>query len=360
MTFLYDHIEQLDERRTDFSGAEQLEMMHLLEADLEGAKDCGTGAHALSLQRSLYHLYKLYWGGVPDLSEVLEQSPFLFQLKQSLETYLKDTADARLGEEVKGAAGLPPDALSQYINELIAAHPASNHDIYEGFIPQRCSREDLRQFFLQESTMDVNTDDFLASMQIGCDRDLKVEIAHNYWDEMGRGKRTALHSDLFEDILRALDVDPAIQIRNIQLEALFCGNLQTLVAQYRCYFGLGVGFFYTCEHMASHRFGRAAQAWSRLTLPESGTRYHKLHIPLDVVHASNWLNNVLKPYVAKNPHKNGEVVAGVMYRLNSSRDYLDMLSRKYRMAEFTAVPSLQQAHDVKAVPVPRDASLETA
>lgn len=360
MTFLYDHIEQLDQRRSDFSSAEQLEIMGLLEADLEGARSSRTGPHALSLQRSLYHLYKLYWGGVTDLSEALEQSPFLFLLKQRLEAYLKETADARLGDEVKGAAGLSPEALTQYINELIAAHPAANHDIYEGFIPQRCSREDLRQFFLQESTMDVNTDDFLASMQIGCDRDLKVEIAHNYWDEMGRGKRTSLHSDLFEDILRALDVNPAIKIRDIQLEALVCGNLQTLVAQYRCYFGLGVGFFYTCEHMASHRFGRAAQAWSRLTLPQSGTRYHKLHIPLDVVHASNWLNNVLKPYVAKNPHKNEEVVAGIMYRLNSSQDYLDMLSRKYSMAEFMAVPSLQQARDAKAVPLHRDESLETA
>lgn len=314
-------------------------LLRKLEKELDNAMHNNDYESKLSLNRSLYLLYKLYWSTSGYPNSILEQNIVLYQIRVKIENYLKDYADSKITEQYIRNIPVENDQFVLYIEDVITSHPAYNHVIYEEFIPNQCNLEELRYYFVQETTMDINTDDFLALLQLGCERSVKTEIARNYWDEMGHGKFEKMHGLLFENLFEYLGADPNVEIENITLEALVCGNLQLLVSLYRQYFPHGAGFFYPCERMASGRFQSAIDAWERLELNRKGLIYHKLHVPLDVIHAKNWMNNVLVPFITKKPESKEDILRGILYRLNSSFEYLEMLKDHWNVAMIEKQPS---------------------
>ena len=78
--------------------------------------------------------------------------------------------------------------------QLIKDHAAFDHPFYSSFIHKKASKEDLRYYLIQETCLDPKFDDLLALMQIGLKGKVKMEIAHNYWDEMGNGNLEEVHT----------------------------------------------------------------------------------------------------------------------------------------------------------------------
>jgi len=54
-------------------------------------------------------------------------------------------------------------------------------------------------------------DDLVALAQVGTRSEVKIEMASNYWDEMGRGKSHAVHTHLFHKLISdlVLEAPPA-------------------------------------------------------------------------------------------------------------------------------------------------------
>ena len=175
---------------------------------------------------------------------------------------------------------LPPGLVAQapreaepywaWLREITHAHPAYTHPLYDVHLRNHATYEDVRYFLTQESAIDANTDDFLALLQVGATDTMKMEIATNYWDEMGNGVPEGCHSTLFLQACAVAGVDFAEGLAALETESLACGNLQLLVSLQRRYFYMGIGYFLVTEHMAPGRFKNLMHAWQRCGLEETG------------------------------------------------------------------------------------------
>lgn len=253
--------------------------------------------------------------------------PLLNDITYVLENELLDK-EIRLAKEM--IPELPNDSISyiHWLKKIISGHNASRHPYYHTFIEQHSTVEDIRYLLAQETCIDPRFDDILALIQLGARGSAKLELAANYWDEMGNGKLADIHSKLFEDALNDLDVTADYISANFLYEARVCGNLSAALALRRKNYYIAIGYFGVTEYLAPRRFKNLVAAWSRLGLPEKGMHYHDLHISVDAGHALGWFRNVVQPAVELNPGVGRDIAIGAMIRLNSSEKYLDALLKR--------------------------------
>jgi len=70
------------------------------------------------------------------------------------------------------------------------------------WLARTASREEAVRFLAYEGGPDADFDDLVADCQIGLRGAAKGELARNYWDEMGDGKHTQVHTVLHERMAR--------------------------------------------------------------------------------------------------------------------------------------------------------------
>lgn len=212
-----------------------------------------------------------------------------------------------------------------WLRTLIAQHPAKAHPFYRDFLRDQATVEDIRFFLAQETNLDPRFDDILALMQIGTRGQAKMEIAGNYWDEMGNGDPAKVHTFLFQKALDALNVDGNYIANNMMGEAQASGNLSAALSLSRRHYYKAIGYFGVTEFLTPSRFRHLVAGWRRNELPEDGIIYHDTHIKIDAVHGAAWFNHVIAPAIDSNPQVGEEIAKGVLIRLNSSARYLDAM-----------------------------------
>lgn len=257
-----------------------------------------------------------------------ERQPILRDVGAGLERGMLDHELARVPAEL--VTGYPRDGKPyvRWLKGVVNEHPAGWHPLYHSYFANGGTEEDLRLLLAQESTLDPRFDDILAAMQIGRTGGEKMEIAANYWDEMGNGDPEQVHTHLFSATLTAIGIDSAYLEKALTLEATVSGNLSACLALNRRHYYKAVGYFGVTEYLAPRRFRSVVDAWRRLGLPPVGISYHDLHIGVDAGHAAGWFKNVVAPLVEREPAAGREIALGAVIRLNTSLDYLDALLAK--------------------------------
>jgi hypothetical protein len=253
-----------------------------------------------------------------------ETQPILRDIVAILEQSMLDDEIELVQESV---ADYPTDG-SEYVHwlkRLIFDHPASAHPFYHSYLPDHGTREDLRYLLAQETCLDPRFDDILALIQLGTKGETKMEMAANYWDEMGSGKTPEMHSALFVNALAELDVTDKYIEDNYLFEAKVCGNLSAALALARRHYYKAIGYFGVTEYLAPRRFRYLVAAWRRLGLSQKGSHYHELHVGVDARHAAGWFRNVIHPAVDRDPRVGRDIAIGALLRLNTSQRYLDAL-----------------------------------
>jgi pyrroloquinoline quinone (PQQ) biosynthesis protein C len=261
----------------------------------------------------------------PDTSESeCETQPVLRDIAAIFEQAMLDFEIALIRE---GAADYPLDGKEYvlWLKRIIASHPASQHPFYRPYLQDHGTREDVRFFIAQETSLDPRFDDILALIQLGTDGNEKIEIAGNYWDEMGNGEITNMHGALFAQALAALGVDDQYIKDNLLLEAKLCGNLSAALTLSRRHYFKAIGYFGVTEYLTPRRFRSLGQAWRRLGLPAEGIRYHDVHVEVDAGHAAGWFKNVIEPAIDRDARVGRDIAIGTLIRLNTSQRYLDAL-----------------------------------
>jgi hypothetical protein len=229
---------------------------------------------------------------------------------------------------IDGAPAQGKEYLS-WLKGLARQHRVFKHRYYADFIRNHATREDLRDYVIQESVVDGRFDDLLAMMQVGSSGDAKLEIAGNFWDEMGNGDPDQVHTYLFNKIFEVFDITDSELERGLTGNALLSGNLAVLLCRYRQLYPEAVGFLGMTEWLVPDRFVQVVHAWNRLGLPDVGIVYHRLHIKVDSQHAAGWFHNVVVPAAGSETMRRG-IARGALLRLNSSARYLDeRLPRDY-------------------------------
>ncbi|MFD6792581.1 MULTISPECIES: iron-containing redox enzyme family protein [Prauserella salsuginis group] len=218
-----------------------------------------------------------------------------------------------------------PDEFVRELKDQVRAHPANRHPFYVDFLPNTATVEHIRYYLAQETALDPRFDDFIALMQLGCDPQQKLELAGNYWDEMGNGDHTRVHTNMFSQAMHEVGATEEFVANNRLTETLVCGNLSAALAVNPRFYYRSIGSFAVTEFLFPRRCAQLLEAWNRNDLPAASGEYHREHIGVDARHASGFFRNVIKPELAKNPASGPDIYWGAMARMNSSHRYLDCL-----------------------------------
>lgn len=206
---------------------------------------------------------------------------------------------------------------------LVDAHPAVSHGLFP-YLAEHATAEELALFVEQERTIDLPFADFLAQTQTGLAPGWKAEIARNYWDEMGRGRREDDHAELFRRVMTAFALDaPA---RDALLAgALACGNLCHLLALHRVWRSRSIGCLGILELVVPEHIDKVVLACERLALDPVVDHYYRMHVVTDVDHAADWVDGLVAPAVDEDPRLALEIARGALLRLEACVDYYDEL-----------------------------------
>lgn len=251
-----------------------------------------------------------------------EGSVVLHQVMRLLENATLAAEDSHIEPGQLEQAPAEPKRYLSWLKQVARTHRVFKHPYYIDFIPNSATVADLRNYIIQESVVDGRFDDLLAMMQVGTSGEAKMEIANNFWDEMGNGNPNEVHTYLFNKIFEVFDVTPEELERGLSANALLNGNLAVLLCRYRRFYPEAIGFLGMTEWLVPDRFVHVVRAWERLGLPDVGIVYHRLHITVDSQHAAGWFHNVVVP-AASSPAMRRGIARGALWRLNSSARYLD-------------------------------------
>jgi hypothetical protein len=195
--------------------------------------------------------------------------------------------------------------------------------------------EDMRWFLLQEVAGEAGIDDLVAYTQVKMPTRAKLELARNYWDEMGRGTEAGMHGPMLAQLAEALELRPTIE--GTVAPSLALGNTLVAFATTRRYAYHAVGALGAVELTAPWRADLVAKGLKRLGVGKS-RKYFALHAQIDIEHSKAWNAEALIPLVAEDPERARFIAEGALMRLEAGRRCFDA----YR-ARLWAPGSLQAA-----------------
>jgi len=215
------------------------------------------------------------------------------------------------------AAQVPRDAeaFGDWFESLRENGPGQYDPLFS-FLAERASATQVRWFVRQEVAGEAGFDDLVALTQLRMPDRAKLEMARNYWDEMGRGKRPGMHGPLLHVLAEELAlIDTPVE--QIVWEALALANLLVGLAYNRRYAYHAVGALGAIELTAPTRARPVADALERVGVSKQATYYFRLHSTIDVTHFADWKSEVLIPLVAEQPELAPLIAEGALMRLSA-------------------------------------------
>jgi hypothetical protein len=234
-------------------------------------------------------------------------------------------------------ANIPTDARAflAWFEQLKLSGPGQGDPLFP-WLAQRASAEQMKWFLHQEVAGEAGFDDLLAMTQVKMPVQAKLEMARNYWDEMGRGREKGMHGPMLERLASYFEVAPTPE--TVIPEALALGNTMIALARHRRYAFHSAGALGVIEMTAPTRAGYVDQGLRRLKIPPKKRHYFALHAVLDVKHSEEWNREVLGPLVAEDPRRAKAIAEGAVMRLwHGARSF-----ERYR-AQFEIQPIELQA-----------------
>jgi hypothetical protein len=171
----------------------------------------------------------------------------------------------------------------------------------------------MKWFLTQEAAGEAGFDDLVAMTQVKLPTRPKLELARNYWDEMGRGNEGGMHGPMLERTVKGLGLAPTIE--GTMWQSLCLANTMTALATTRRYAYQSVGALGVVELTAPTRVACVADGLKRLGVPPEQRKYFQLHAALDVEHSRAWNAEALRPLVEENPGCAQYLAEGAVMRL---------------------------------------------
>lgn len=218
------------------------------------------------------------------------------------------------GEVTDEAQEVPSDVdgFIAWFEALQETGPGQNDPLFD-WLAEEATMEDLSWFLEQEAAGEAGFDDLTAYTQIRLPEQAKLELARNYWDEMGRGNPKGMHGPMLDRMVETLELKPTIDATC--WESLALANAMTAMATARRYAWHSVGALGVIELTAPQRSACTAAGLRRLGQPPEVRRYFDLHAVLDVKHSEAWNREALRPLVSEDPRRATAIAEGALIRL---------------------------------------------
>ena len=206
---------------------------------------------------ALLAVHELHLAPLADLggAEWLQHDPDVVRLKRELESGFLATLDP--------CQQVVHDTGTDTVAEL---HVIAKRDLVPdayNWLAGEATYAELREFLAIEGGPDGGFDDLVAICQIGLSGLPKLVLGANYWDEMGRGTPSAVHTELHARLTRALDL-PVLSPDELPIEALERTALNGLLATNRALQPEMIGALGLLELQAGPRCRRVLSALRRL------------------------------------------------------------------------------------------------
>ena len=211
-------------------------------------------------------------------------------------------------------APLDADGFVAWFEALEQDGPGQGDALFP-WLAEHASMDEMRWFLTQEVAGEAGFDDLAALTQVKLSQRAKLEIARNYWDEMGRGNAKGMHGPMLEVIAERLGLHP--DLASTVSESLALANTMAGLACNRRYAYHSVGALGVIEQTAPSRAILVAAGLKRLGVPPEDRHYFDLHAVLDVKHSLAWNAEALHPLVAADPAVAPAIAEGALMRLEA-------------------------------------------
>jgi hypothetical protein len=222
------------------------------------------------------------------------------------------------------------DGFIAWFEDLGDTGPGQGDPLFP-WLATQATMEQVCWFLEQEVAGEAGFDDLLACTQVKMPEQAKLEMARNYWDEMGRGAAKGMHGPMLERLAQHLDVHPTPE--SVLPQSLALGNTMVALASHRRYAFQSIGALGVIEMTAPTRAGYVDRALRRLGVPAKKRHYFALHAILDVKHSECWNREVLRPLVAQDPRRAQAIGEGAVIRLWHGARCFDSYRRHFGLTE---------------------------
>lgn len=243
----------------------------------------------------------------------------------------------RLEQSVRAwEAPREPRAFVAWFEALKETGPGQGDPLFP-WLAERASLDEMKWFVEQEAAGEAGFDDLVALAQVKMPAQAKLELARNYWDEMGRGNAKGMHGPMLEGLVHALGVTPLIE--TTLAPSLALGNTMAALAANRSYAFHAIGALGVIELTAPGRALQVSAALRRLKVSAKARHYFDLHAVLDVKHSEAWNREVFASIVAEQPEAAPWIAEGALMRLQCGAECFDAYRRHFWGGDGKAPPA---------------------
>jgi hypothetical protein len=294
---------------------------------------------------TLLTIYELHTAPLPDIGDAAryQHHPSVSALKQRCEdAWLEELA--RLPLPDPAAVALDTEGPVSAMRVLAARDrlPA----VYK-WLARQASWEEVVHFLALEGGPDAGFDDLVASCQVGLFGAPKMELATNYWDEMGNGDPDAVHTTLHDQLVAAIDM-PRIPLDRQPVSALARTAFGGLLATNRWLQPEKLGALGLIELQAGPRCRLVLQALERCGAPAAAMPFYDVHAEVDPRHGKDWLDKAISPTVDDHPEWGARIVRGAHWRAAVNAAFLDDVGEQLGVLSQHQRPSAADDTEVAA------------
>jgi len=207
-------------------------------------------------------------------------------------------------------------------------------EVYD-WIATEASWDEIVRFLAVEGGPDAGFDDLVAICQVGLAGEPKLELARNYWDEMGRGRLEGIHTEMHHRLCRAVEL-PAIPRDEQPLSGLRRNALGNVLATNRWLQPELVGALGLLELQAGPRCRKVVAGLERHGASHDALEFYQEHAEVDPHHGKGWVDNVVAP-LAEDREWARRMLQGARWRSTvNAAFFADMAERFVRKGELVA------------------------
>lgn len=251
-------------------------------------------------------------------AEFWQHHPAVAQLKWRLEADLVASCDA---DDTMVDWTLPDEPVAAV--RAVAALGLVP-DLYR-WVAEDATAEEMMTFIALEGGPDGGFDDLVATCQVGLAGEAKLEMARNYWDEMGGGAADRVHTELHRKLVRSLDL-PVIPRAEQPVESLRRSALNGLLGTNRALQPEMVGALGLLELQAGPRCRQVLTGLRRLGVDDDALDFYDEHAVTDPRHGKDWLDNVVATLATDDRFAAG-MVRGARWRSLVNAQFFEAVSR---------------------------------
>ncbi len=183
------------------------------------------------------------------------------------------------------------------------------------------------EFLSIEGGPDSGFDDLVAACQIGLDGTAKLELAQNYWDEMGNGSLARVHTELHRKLSRALGL-VSVPRDQQRIEVLERSVLTSLLATNRWLQPEMLGALGLLELQAGPRCRKVVVALERIGAGHDALDFYVEHSIADPRHGKDWVDKAVTPFEG-DARWAGGIVRGARWRSIVNAGFFDAMANLF-------------------------------